>query len=506
MLDNEFEKQVHKKMGELKLEPSEAVWERVEMRLQRKEKRRRWVLWVPFLLVIAVAGGYLAFNPSTDRTLQQPVSRNEINIENSKQLKGSGGSPVIDDTAQINSTRLPAETTNLYLRPNQTQKNLPANDLVGRTKPNKSDDNMEESRGKPLRVTDLFPKDAGDTAAASALPKRGKLSGDKARAGSRLLQSNQRDDLQQRPVAVIEGLPVTPGEPVVAEEEVILPARVGPYPRTAGSINTSSITVNENATSIKRSRRASAWKMGLTFQGGRTSLTTGSFNKLFSSSPYRDANVGQSANPNSPGNQGNPPGNAVFAQPYPMKASAGFSVGAFMKRQLSPRLSISLGLNYALYKTSNRVGTRVDSSGQFGFSGNQNLYSQYYRVGSTVSYTNSYHYLELPVNIQTKLTRRWRLPVYWDLGVSVSRLLATNALHYDDNTRVYFKDDNLFRKTQLNFHTGIPLQLVSAKRFGLQAGPQVQYGLNSLLKDKSAGGKHFFFAGLKANLEFGKNW
>src|SRR4051812_1738250 len=61
MQDNEFEKQVHKKMEELKLPPSEAVWNRVEATLQEK-RRRRGLLWVPviFLFIVGTGGYWLS--------------------------------------------------------------------------------------------------------------------------------------------------------------------------------------------------------------------------------------------------------------------------------------------------------------------------------------------------------------------------------------------------------------------------------------------------------------
>src|SRR5690349_16988900 len=56
MQDNEFEKQVHQKLTGLTVDGGESVWEKVEERLDKKDKRRRWLLWIP----VGVAGAFLA--------------------------------------------------------------------------------------------------------------------------------------------------------------------------------------------------------------------------------------------------------------------------------------------------------------------------------------------------------------------------------------------------------------------------------------------------------------
>ena len=54
-MQNEFEKQVQQKMEELKLVPSDPVWQKVEMQIRKKKDRRRAILWIP--LIVLLAGG-----------------------------------------------------------------------------------------------------------------------------------------------------------------------------------------------------------------------------------------------------------------------------------------------------------------------------------------------------------------------------------------------------------------------------------------------------------------
>ncbi len=48
MHENEFEKQVQKKMEELQFAPSDAVWQKVDKEINRKENRRRTLFWLFF--------------------------------------------------------------------------------------------------------------------------------------------------------------------------------------------------------------------------------------------------------------------------------------------------------------------------------------------------------------------------------------------------------------------------------------------------------------------------
>ena len=55
MRENEFEKQVQQKMGDLDLSPSDAVWTAVERRI-RKEKKRRFIFWWPLFFLLRGGG------------------------------------------------------------------------------------------------------------------------------------------------------------------------------------------------------------------------------------------------------------------------------------------------------------------------------------------------------------------------------------------------------------------------------------------------------------------
>src|SRR5690349_15536007 len=98
MHDHDFEKQVHRKMEELRLEPSGSVWEKVETRLHGKEKRRPWIFWLPLLVVFIGTGGYfltrdISGYPS-EKKISQPVPGRKADLK----LTEKQGQPLTGDS------------------------------------------------------------------------------------------------------------------------------------------------------------------------------------------------------------------------------------------------------------------------------------------------------------------------------------------------------------------------------------------------------------------------
>ena len=92
MRENEFEKRVQQQMEEFKLRPSDAVWEKVEEELRKKEKRR--VVFFIFLLVgLSLLGytGYFISNQSTQNIAEQTFTQQTNN--NSAEKNNTVDSP-----------------------------------------------------------------------------------------------------------------------------------------------------------------------------------------------------------------------------------------------------------------------------------------------------------------------------------------------------------------------------------------------------------------------------
>jgi len=62
MPGHEFEKNVQQRLDELKLRPSEAVWNNVEYSIRKDKRRRRMILWLPILFLFLGTSGYFIIN------------------------------------------------------------------------------------------------------------------------------------------------------------------------------------------------------------------------------------------------------------------------------------------------------------------------------------------------------------------------------------------------------------------------------------------------------------
>lgn len=282
----------------------------------------------------------------------------------------------------------------------------------------------------------------------------------------------------------------------------IFPVTIKSYKSTEQLINTSlGLIINNLPDNLSLQKiKKPGWLWGLTFQAGRSGVTDGHLNSLFESRELANISGGNTAN------VGFTPGGIIHSRPSKLKAGPGFSLGMFAKKALTRRMTISVGLNYTLYSTTHKVGKKVDSARIVRQSNaDQKSIEEYFLLGNNESYNNKYHFFELPVLIETPLTRNPKIPLHWNLGFSLSRLITSNALHFNGSARIYYKDNNLFNRSQLNIITGLPIRFIAGKKYAFQAGPQFQYEISNLIDKQRVGAKHFFFAGLKADFLIRKN-
>jgi hypothetical protein len=120
------------------------------------------------------------------------------------------------------------------------------------------------------------------------------------------------------------------------------------------------------------------------------------------------------------------------------------------------------------------------------------------------SYRNNFHYLEVPVSIKIQINKNKKLPLVWDGGINLSQLISSNALQFNPNPGIYFKDNSLFNKTQFGLHTGLSLTLFSEQKMPFTVGPYLYYSATSLANKGLYNGKHFSFIGMQAEILFRK--
>ena len=175
--------------------------------------------------------------------------------------------------------------------------------------------------------------------------------------------------------------------------------------------------------------------------------------------------------------------------------------GIVAQKPLSARWTLSLGFDLHYYSSRLRVGGVVTTYSQspaalIGSSAIAPVQSYpYYSVGDVQVYTNRYYYLELPVAMQWQINRGRVLPLFLRGGVTLSRLMSSNGLYYNDQSAVYFKDNSVIQPMQVSFTSGLVATL-PLRGIRVQAGPELQYGATTLLKG-GAGNGHLLFGGLR---------
>jgi hypothetical protein len=196
-----------------------------------------------------------------------------------------------------------------------------------------------------------------------------------------------------------------------------------------------------------------------------------------------------------------PPGSGS-GNPASVSINSGFSFSAavLLNRILSKRIYLSGGLGYHYYSTKMQIGNPAYGNPVTAGNGAMFAYSSgYYQNGDSHAYINQYHFIELPVSIDFQLNKNNRLPLIWEAGLSLLYLLNSNAVQYDPAYNVYYKNNQLFNRTQLNMTTALLIGF-HINKTELQAGPQLQYGLTSLLKTAAANPQHLLYYGLKISV------
>jgi hypothetical protein len=228
-----------------------------------------------------------------------------------------------------------------------------------------------------------------------------------------------------------------------------------------------------------------------TLQAGVSGISSGFFSIPQSTAAYVQSS--SSASFSSPSNGGGVTTGqpTVSGSPSDVKPGFAFSGGLSLRRYMSDVVSLEAGIRYSYSSTSIQVGQKRDNAAavQLGlpsFSGYYTNTSAATRTGYT--YTNQYHFIEIPVRAQFLCGPQ--SPLSFNTGLSIGRLLASNALQYDASKNVYYKDNSFFNKTQLTLSAGADIRLWRKKAMPVEIGPRLQYGLTNLFKENIYGSRH----------------
>ncbi len=183
------------------------------------------------------------------------------------------------------------------------------------------------------------------------------------------------------------------------------------------------------------------------------------------------------------------------------KSAFSFGIGIFVKTPLAKKISLSAGLDYHLYTAKIAVGNKVNQQQSFYDSSVEKdiAVTQYYSPGTSVNYSNKYHFLQLPINFEYQINKNQQKPLSISAGISPGFLISSNALHANSTANVYYVDKQQFTRFQLSAQIGFSFPLISSAKYLLSAQPLIQCSFTNASKAAADARQHLFFTGIKAN-------
>jgi cytoskeletal protein RodZ len=584
MSDHEFEKQVHQKLEELKLRPSDTVWMEVEKSIRQRKRRRRFLwLWSAALMVSLTTSGIVLYHYYTNQ------SGNTLEMAQGTTVPASSSSNPTNNTISPNSTSdNNSNNTNTQSSPvqpdPQNAASTPGSEAIDVTPPaaaiTQPDDNDQPGTIPPAAPI-LAPAGSNEKKQAIAItPKnnqitttktynkkavtRGSTTIDQNRSQTKLpsigynheKQANKKNIVPpvnkqakgNEPLdAVIvtaqrtEGCQIMTGAmPVIVHEtEPIATSKAAtePFNNKAFLLMPDSASMNAAVAAMPIERKTpSLWHVGVKADVGYSRI---SVSKLFQlrglfgtdKSYAEDLAARSYSSPNTTSSQFLS-GNAAAAPPKKVASAIqpdfAASVGVYIQRTLSPRLKISVGLEYSYMSVNTQVGKLFDSSIAVNIGTNslkvipkfyespgyidtvRGTYANVQGQGSGWVYYSQkqryrFHYVEIPVTLNWQINKGRRLPPFvFEGGFSVGRLFAVDALHYEGVKGVYYEDNSLFNKTQFNFVTGLSVGLMQRSKHPIWIGPDLRYSLNGLVKKEISTGQYLWSTGISFKMLLGR--
>lgn len=481
MQENEFEDAVGKNMEGFGVNPSAMVWTKVERSI-RKEKKRRFAFWYWFLLLL-LGGGIataILFNPATN---------DKTTIANS-QIEKNTNNPIL--------THVKKDSSNIGEIIIDTGKNseeiLIQKEIV-----------VDEINTVPAKSSKISNINSSVSELKNTLYK--KTGTVKATTTNKIKNQTEKKQLAANTIGASEQ------QFESASERETIPAEKSVSRNIVNQIDTAVVKVNkipdwENADSVTNdlaladsfskpikketaNQKLNKWNWGVQFSAAKSGFSKGLFslNKAVYAAPaYSNPGSGASGAPN----------------PSAIKPSFSWSAGLFIKKPVSKKLDISIGIDYHYLSTHQRIGSLVDSIRMINnASSNGVQINNFYRQagsGNTNSYTNKFHFIGLQANIAWEIIAAKKFKLYWENGIAYNRLVSSNMLYYSNSLPGYYNDNSLLHKNQFSFSMGLLLP-VGEK---LMLKTFLNYNLTPVFKNYSASNPHFSTFGLQLKYIFKK--
>ena len=504
MPENEFEKKVSSQMQELKVKPSEKVWLQVEERIRKKKKRR--VFMILFLLAGLGLLGYWQWDhmftnkkTSVADSTTKPSTEGKLTPDATFNNREKEESPTVRKPDQPKKEEGSGNTT---LTVSKKDKKNQSNQIV---QPKK----IEETEIKStIRKTPVSKNRSTDLNAIADQPKVAKSPKDDVAVSGVLDKEpvkenkpaivNDLTNIKKEPVVVKVDSAVTskPDFPIMTNDSLVINSEN----KKVTEVNITDSTkkkeerLKDSAAIIKKDHAIKKWKWGFELTPGISSLNEEMFS--FDMNKMADAY----AAPQTGTGSGVPQ-----SRVEPATSSSGFSfqAGVFAKNQMTKRSSILLGLRYGYYSDRIRVGGVSVFNTNSTNTAFQNA-GVFYRASNTYrDLTNRYHFLELPLSYHVRLNKNQQKPFTANLGFSLSRMIASNAVMYDTSFGgIYYKNSSQLRKIQFSLSAGLSWTILNERSLQWSVGPVADIHVNKWLDNPFEKKKYLVFVGFRSAILF----
>lgn len=452
----EFEKQVKQKMEELQLTPSVPVWEKIQMEIRPEKDRRRLLLWLP--VCVLLLGG------SAWWMLHLNMVADKATANHGSSVQTYPHQPQKQGDQRISTEKVPENKT-----PSPTIRLTPQ--VINRIRESNAD-----------RQRNAF---------TTALQKA-RVAHSVAVGWSNPVKINPGSN--STPVVSPQFSPSVSSQPDnhVPETSELKPA-VLPGSKAEKESKADSAFVNPLAPAPKPH---SKWTFGITAFSGLSGVTTGNnvFTKSLTAELSRVAPYANTA--------------VVYIPPATERNNTSLGFGIAATRSVYRRLLFTTGLQYSFYSTRINVGQKI-SSGQLASYSSPGVIpvpsvpsSYYTKTINGSDYINRYHFLSIPIGLQYQLFRR--TPLFLSASVSAQRLIGTNALQYDNQSQIYYEDNDNLKKTLLFSDFGVYYSMIRSKKLSIQLGPEFHYGITEFKKQPTDNSHHVFSMGVSSKILFHK--
>jgi len=461
MEQNNFEKDIQQKMGDLKIAPSDSVWPNIEKHIGKKNKERRPIFIIIFFLLFLSLGGFWFINSKTNNQQKnEPIasilkkgSKPTNNIDSSLNQK------MIDKVISSKPDTASIIPNNSKIKSNSIEKNTISSKklTINYSKITKN----KSTASKPTSLPDKQAKNKEtyfDTKNKniSATKKEVTVETNIKEETASLQKEDKNDSLK---------------------DQSKLP-----------NIKKETAPVKDSLTKKNQKKNEThPWNFGVTFTGGVSAINKNSIEKNYL---YTYGNITSGGIP------------VYYPHPSEIKNSTSLNVGLFLEKNISDKNKISFGISYQYFSFVNKVGSRIVTPGNIlSLNPSANFYSA---DSSLSSYRNQFHFLEIPITINFRVNRNKNVPIFWNAGINISELISSNALQFQSNPGIYYKDNSLLHKTQFGLHTGFSVMLFAKEKMPLTIGPDFYYSPTNIANKGLYSKMHYSYIGIQANILFQK--